>query len=116
MSLGVDVAMLTTWLEHDSVDAFFAEVYPEFVYEKLNLPGRDFADPLDAIPAEWKYDELCRKLDADARPFLWSDDDEVPIWGAKVEERYPDLPKRDIGLTPFHMSLMREFVAEHADA
>lgn len=114
--LGVDVTMLTTWLEHDSVDAFFAEVHPDFVYDKLNFPGRDFTDPLGAVPAEWKFAELCRSLDVDRRPFIWADDDEVPIWGARVEELYPDLPKlliaplRDIGLTPFHMTLMQEFV------
>ncbi|SDH54764.1 hypothetical protein [Microbacterium sp. 77mftsu3.1] len=122
MALGVDVTMLTTWLEHDSVDAFFAECYPTFVYEKLNFPGRDFSDPLGAIPADWKYLELCRSLDADPRPFIWADDDEVPIWRDKVEARYPDLPKLliapldDIGLTPFHMTLMREFAAEHGGA
>lgn len=119
MALGVDVTMLTSWLEHDSVDAFFAECYPDFVYGKLDFPGRDHSDPLGAVPADWKYLELCRALDADPRPFIWADDDEVPIWSAKVEERYPHLPKlliaplQDIGLTPFHMTLMREFVAEH---
>lgn len=119
MSLGVDVTMLTSWLEFDSVDAFFEAAYPDFVYGKLTHPGRDFTDPMGAIPAEWKYEELCRALDADPRPFIWADDDEVPIWGAKVEERYPHLPKlllapkRDIGLTPFHMTLMRDFVAKH---
>lgn len=118
MALGVDVTMLTSWLEHDSVDSFFELVYPSFVYDKLTHPGRDFSDPLGAIPAEWKFNELCRSLDADPRPFIWADDDEVPIWGAKVEERYPHLPKllvaplHDIGLTAFHMELMREFAAE----
>lgn len=118
-ALGVDVTMLTTWLEHDSVDAFFAAAHPSFAYDKLTFPGRDFTDPLGAIPAAWKFDELCRSLDADPRPFIWADDDEVPIWGEKVEERYPALPKlliaplRDIGVTRFHMELMREFVAEH---
>lgn len=122
MALGVDVTMLTTWLEHDSVDAFFAEVYPSFVYDKLNFPGRNFEDPLGEVPVEWKFDELCRSLDADPRPFIWADDDEVPIWGAKVEERYPGLPKLlldpkpGIGLTPFHMELMREFVSAYGGA
>lgn len=122
MALGVDVTMLTSWLEFDSVDTFFEVVYPSFVYGKLTHPDRDFSDPLGAIPAEWKFEELCRALEAHPRPFIWADDDEVPIWGPKVEERYPHLPKLliaptvDIGLTPFHMTLMREFVAEHGDA
>lgn len=122
MALGVDVTMLTSWLEFDSVDTFFETVFPAFEYDKLTHPGRDFADPLGAIPAEWKFDELCRSLDADPRPFIWADDDEVPIWGGKVDERYPNLPKlllapkRDIGLTRFHMTLMREFINEHGGA
>lgn len=116
--LGVDVKMLTTWLEHDSVDAFFAQSGGAgFAYDKLVWPGRPFDDPVGAIPQRWKVDELIRTVDANPRPFIWVDDDEVPMWRVEVQERYPDIPKLliapvyDVGITPDMMRQMQEFAA-----
>jgi hypothetical protein len=119
-ALDLDIYMLTSWLEHDSVDEFFAQSGgAPFPYKKLVFPGRDHSDPLGAVPASWKVDELIRTVDADPRPFIWLDDDEVPVWGATLEARYRDIPHLliapldGIGMTPHHMELMREFVAAH---
>lgn len=116
-ALGVDVHMLTTWLEHDSVDAFFAQSGgTPFAYDKLRFPGRDHGDPLGALPWAWKVDEVRRVLDTDPRPFIWIDDDEVPVWREKIEQEYAHLPQLliapvyDIGITHYHRDLMREFV------
>lgn len=122
-ALGVDVHMLTTWLEHDSVDQFFGQTGgTPFAYSKLRFPGRPLDDELGAIPERWKVDEVIRVLDADPRPFIWVDDDEVPRWREEIEGRYPDVPKLliapiyDVGITPRHMDLMREFVGAHGPA
>lgn len=121
--LDVDVLMLTTWLEHDSVDAFFVQsAGPAFPYSKLRFPGRDHADPLGALPERWKVDEVIRTLDADPRPFIWADDDEVPMWREEMADRYPDLPmlliapESNLGITSAHMDEMREFAATHGPA
>lgn len=113
----VDVKMLTTWLEHDSVDEFFAQTPgPSFPYDKLTFPGRDDTGDL---PPRWKLDALTRVLDEDPRPFIWTDDDEVPVWRDELEQRYPHIPKLliapiyDIALTPEHIRQMTEFAAAH---
>jgi len=116
-ALGADVKMLTSWLEHDQVDAFFTQTGgAPFEYEKARFPGRPFDDELGAIPLRWKVDELIRILGADPRPFIWVDDEEVPMWREEIEARFPDLPKLliapvyDLGITAKNMALMREFV------
>lgn len=64
-------------------------------------------------------DEVIRIVDADPRPFIWVDDDEVPAYRKEIEGRYPALPNLliapvyDIGLTPAHLDQMRAFTAEH---
>lgn len=122
-ALGVDVRMLTTWLEHDAVDEFFTQTGGAvFGYAKLTFPGRDVDDPTGAVPERWKVDQVIEVLDADPRPFIWVDDDETPMWRDEIEARYPQLPKLliapayDIGLTRDHVAEMREFMAAHAPA
>jgi len=119
-ALDLDVLMLTSWLEFDSVDWFFSETGgTPFPYRKLTHPARDFDDPVGAIAARWKVDELIRTVDADPRPFIWADDDEVPLWRDELNVRYPDIPKLliapvyDVGLTRDHVARMREFVTAH---
>lgn len=116
--LNVDVTMLTSWLEHDSVDAFWREAAPDMPYRKLDFPGRDFADPLGEVAARWKIDELHVDQARASKPFVWIDDDEVPIHGDEIHARYPLTPHlliapvRDIGLTRFHMGQVRDFVED----
>lgn len=57
--LGLNVVMLTTWLEHDSVDQFFAQSGgAPFAYSKLSFPGRPADDPprRDSLPLESRPD------------------------------------------------------------
>ena len=122
-ALGVNVQMLTTWLEHDSVDDFFAQSGgASFEYSKLNFPGRRTDDPVGAVPLRWKVDQVHIKLAADPRPFIWVDDDETPTWRHEIAETYPDIPHLliapayEVGITAVHMEQMREFVGEHGPA
>lgn len=115
--LGLDVRMLTTWLEHDSVDAFFAQgPTPQFRFSKLAFTGRDVADPLGTLPERWKVDQLHLAMAQDEKPFIWVDDDEVPMWRDEIEATYPDIPKLliaptyDVGLTPGHVEGIRDFL------
>ncbi|MCA1306502.1 hypothetical protein LC082_06280 [Microbacterium esteraromaticum] len=69
-ALNLDVHMLTTWREHDSVDTLFQQCpVRSFRYSKLAFPGRDPQDELGAIPAAWKVSELRRTMRAAPRPF-----------------------------------------------
>lgn len=64
----------------------------------------------------WKGQALLRDQAADPRPFIWADDKEVPAHGAAVRtatKGTPSLllaPEPNIGLTPTHVELMREFL------
>lgn len=116
--LGADIHMLTSWLEHDSVDAFYEQTGGAvFPYTKLCHPSRLFDDPVGAVPASWKFDELTRTVDADPRPFIWADDDEVPVWREEVARRYPVpphlliAPDYSVGLTRHHIEQMQSFMA-----
>lgn len=113
-ALEVDVLSLTTWLEHDSDYTFYEQTpggsLPRF--QQLRFPGRD-EDGM--LPESWKYDELCRVLDDDPRPFIWADDDEVPQFADAIAREFPHLPylligpDYDMGLTHDHLSLMTAF-------
>lgn len=118
-ALDVDIAMLTSWLEHDSVDRFWEAMPVRLAYRKLTFPGRDFRDPLGAIPLRWKVEQLHADQAREQKPFIWADDDEVPSFRSEIAETYPDTPHlliaptESIGITRHHMELMREFVQEH---
>lgn len=118
--LPVQVVMLTTWLEHESSRSFLTQATAEHSWfpDAIHLPfvGRDPEDPEGAIPARWKVDALRRLLQEDPRPFIWADDDEVPIWALDVSAEFDHLPhlliapKSDFGLTVDHVARMGEFL------
>lgn len=117
-SLALDVLMLTTWLEHDSVDSFFRQgPVPNFSYRTLQFPGRDVTDPLGAIPAQWKVQQLRATMQIEPRPFIWIDDVEVPFWGEVIDEEFPEIPhlliapQEDIGLIRDDVEDIRDFLS-----
>lgn len=117
-TLPLDVLMLTTWLEHDSVHAFFQQgPVPGFSYRTLHFPDRDFEDPLGALPADWKIQQLRTKMHAEPRPFIWIDDVEVLIWGEITDREFPDIPhlliapEENVGLTRDDVADIRRFLS-----
>lgn len=116
-SLPVQPLMLTTWLEHNSVDQFFAQTPgPDFPgRQNLTFPGRDSDG---SLPWSWKYDLLKEAMARDPRPFIWLDDDEVPKFRDRVLSDFGDIPSLliapayDIGLTRSHVALIRSFLAD----
>jgi hypothetical protein len=115
-ALPVQTLMLTTWLEHSSVDAFLAQTPGPQLPERRNLPfpGRDTDG---ALPYAWKFDMLRARLEADPRPFIWVDDEAATEFREDVERFFSDVPhlliapNYDIGLTPNHIAQMREFLS-----
>lgn len=116
--LPVQIVMLTTWLENESSRAFLAQATPDHEWFPgaihLEFPGRDADGMLDHA---WKLALLRELLANDPRPFVWIDDDEVPLWGDAVDRDYPHLshrmiaPSSDVGLTRDHLNSIRSFIA-----
>lgn len=122
-TLTVQVVMLTTWLENGASHEFLAQALPDRMLFPsalhLEFPGRTGADGM--IPPDWKVQQLRALLAADPRPFIWVDDDEVPVWGAVLNAELADLPHVCIGpdsnsgITREHVRSMRAFLQELGD-
>lgn len=86
--------------------------YPEGV-RCAPLPG------WSALPW-WKVEAISRWLDAEPRPYAFTDDDLVPAPGEDLRSRHPDLaacllrPSATLGLTEEDLSVLDHFLKEHA--
>lgn len=111
----VEIVWLTTWLEAGAVEHFAREIEGLQNCRQLAIPMRDDSG---GLPADWKYDEISRDQALEPGPYIWADDQDVPLQGERASADQPVVPKlliapeMEIGLTPKLVYSMFRFVRE----
>lgn len=109
----LELVILSTWLENpEMIDQLTAAVGGLAGGRLLSIPARNRGG---YVSATWKLDALIADLADGPVPFIWADDNEVPIHGAFVATALdvPSLliaPDQKIGLARAHLAAMRTFL------
>lgn len=128
--LTVEVRWLTYWCDQEAVRDFLEQVPgPVFPHSAIApfpkgeaVLGYGAGTPTGAwVNPDWKRDYVRDTLRADPRPFIWADDDEVPVHGTSIAADFGHLPHllvapdSNFGLTLEHVARMSHLLAGIAE-
>ena len=108
----VELVWQSSWNENLAVTR---KLVPKFGGALAGGRVSAYPDGEDGEGGFWKRDGILTDQDSDPRPFVWLDDTEVPAHGDTVRTitaPTPSLliaPDSNLGLTPTHVELLREF-------
>jgi len=110
-TLPLDFAWLTTWrADAMGVGELMGLTLPQRVLHPLN--GKTTFPSID-----WKYESVRAEQEPDPSPFIWVDDELGDIPQIAIDYMVKDLgglliaPDPNFGITPHHISMMREYIA-----
>ncbi|QNE48679.1 hypothetical protein F1C58_16610 (plasmid) [Glaciihabitans sp. INWT7] len=112
----VELVWLTTWLEDGAIGNLVGRVGALSGGRWLNIRRR--SGRAGELPLEWKRDQILEDLTVTPGPFIWVDDDQVPMFGAAVAASVdvPSLmiaPNPELGLTRAQVDSIRAFLTDN---
>ena len=110
----VEVIILSTWLEDGHIHQLQKKLGALHGARWLPIPPRE--GPTQELPDGWKLAALLADHAEHPGPFIWVDDDEVPVHGGAVAAAVSEpvlllAPNSSLGLTPAHLEQARAFYA-----
>jgi hypothetical protein len=111
----IEIVWLTTWLVDHSVRDLTIAIDGLAGGRSLSAPHRGGRH--GELPAEWKRAAILEDLARDSGPFIWADDDEVPVHGRFVAAAFPVpylllAPVYEFGLQPSDLLAIRAFASD----
>jgi hypothetical protein len=108
----IEIVWLTTWLVDHSVRDLTIAMNGLTGGRSLIAPRRDGRH--GELPADWKRAAILEDLAREPGPFIWADDDEVPVHGSFVAAAFqvPSLllaPVFEFGLQRSDVNAIRRF-------
>ncbi len=113
-SFDVELVWVTSWCEDLLV---LSKLVPRFGGALTGGRVAQYPYGEDGENGVWKRDFILIDQDGDERPFVWLDDTEVLAHGDTVRRLTAPTtslllaPEENIGLTPTHVELVREFLS-----
>lgn len=110
----VELVILSTWLEDGHIHHLQKKLNALHGARWLPIPRR--LGKTQELPHAWKLDALLADQADNPGPFIWADDDEVPVHGETVAGAVSEpvlllAPTSGLGLTPAHLEQARAFLA-----